>query len=245
MYNCGVKKPIYVLPNSVDLDIFKKEGIKLQIDGLKGLNFVSMFHFGSRKAPEVLVKAFCKAFSSNDDVTLTIHSLSMKHNLEQSGTNIGNWINSLTDKTYDKPTILVTANFMEDSMIPCFLRNFDVFVLPTRSEGFGLPVIEAGAIGIPSIVTGYSGVLDIVDNDNGWLIDYELKDIPLQYLPYFQNYIGGQWAEPNEEHLISIFRHIYEHRDEIKTKGKLAFEKSQNYGINNIGRIARSVIFDE
>lgn len=244
MLNSGVKSPIFVVPNSVNLDLFKKEGNILPIDNLKGLNFVSVFHFGARKAPEVLVRAFCKAFSNQDDVTLTIHSLSMKQNLEKAGMTISEWINSLVDKTYDKPTILVTSTFIDDSLMPAFMRNFDVFVLPTRGEGFGLPVLEASALGMPSIVTGYSGVTDLVDTDNGWLIDYKLKDIPLQYLPYYQNYIGGQWAEPNEDHLIELFRHVYNHREEIKAKGDLSFERAQQYGISNIGKLAKSVIFD-
>jgi len=245
MVECGVKKPVFVLPNSVNLDYFKREGNKLHIDGLKSLNFVSMFHFGERKAPETLIKAFCKAFSNNDDVTLTIHALSMKMILEQKKISIGQWIDSITGKTFNKPTILITTNFLEDRLIPDFLRNFDVFVLPTRAEGFGLPALEAGALGIPSIVTGYSGITDIVDDSLGWLIDYKLTDIPLQYLPYFQNYIGGKWAEPSEEHLVEIFRELYNKRDNIKSKGQRAWEKAQQYSVENIGKLAKDLIFEE
>lgn len=241
----GVKKPVFVLPNTVNLDFFKKEGNKLPINGLKSLNFVSMFHFGERKAPDVLIRAFCKAFNNHDDVTLTIHALSMKHILEQKGITIGQWIDSITGKKFDKPTILVTTNFLEDRLIPDFLRNFDVFVLPTRGEGFGLPLLEAGALGIPSIVTGYSGVMDIVDDSSGWLIDYKLTDIPLQYLPYFQNYIGGKWAEPSEDHLVEIFKQLYNNRDQIKEKGQKAWEKAQQYSVENVGKLAKDLIFEE
>jgi len=245
MLESGVKKSIYVLPNTVNLDYFKREGNKLPINGLKSLNFVSMFHFGERKAPDILIKAFCKAFSGNDDVTLTIHALSMKHILEQEKLTIGQWIDNITGKKFDKPTILVTTNFLEDRLIPDFLRNFDVFVLPTRGEGFGLPALEAGALGIPSIVTGYSGITDIVDDSSGWLIDYKLTDIPLQYLPYFQNYIGGKWAEPDEDHLVEIFRQLYNNRESIKEKSKRAWEKAQQYSVENVGKLAKDLIFEE
>ena len=245
MINSGVRTPIHVLPNSVNLDYFKKEGDKLHIPGLKGLNFISIFHFGERKAPEVLIKAFCNAFSKDDDVSLTLHALSMKHILEQKNTNIGDWITSIAGNSPNRPTILVTSNYLDDKLVPNFLRNYDVFVLPTRGEGFGLPFIEAGALGIPSICTGYSGQLDYVNDENGWLIDYDLKDIPLQYLPYFQNYIGGKWAEPKVAHLIEIFREVYNKREQIKYKGQKAFEKSQQYSVENIGRLAKQLIFEE
>jgi hypothetical protein len=242
--NNGVKTGIKVLPNSVNLDYFKREGNKLKITGLKSLNFVSVFHFGERKAPEVLVRAFCKAFSSRDDVTLTLHALSMEYILKQKKQSIGDWIREVSEKEVDRTSILVTTSFIEDRLVPDFLRNFDVFVLPTRGEGFGLPFIEAGALGIPSIATNYSGQLDYVNNDNGWLIDYSLKDIPLQYLPYYQNYIGGQWAEPNEDHLVEVFREVYNNRESIKEKGKVAYEKSQSYSVENVGKLAKELIFD-
>lgn len=245
MLECGVKKPIFVLPNSVNMDYFKKEGNKLQIQGLKKLNFVSVFHFGERKAPDILVRSFCKAFKNTDDVTLTIHALSMKFILEQKGLTIGQWIDNIIGNKINRPTILVTNAFIDDRLVPDFLRNFDVFVLPTRSEGFGLPFIEAGALGIPSIATGYSGLLDYVGEDNGWLINYKLTDIPLQYLPYFRNYVGGKWAEPDEDHLVEIFRQIYNNVDQIKEKGQSAFKKAQQYSIESIGKLARNLIFEE
>jgi len=240
----GVKTPVFVLPNSVNLDLFKREGNKIPIDGLRELNFVSMFHFGERKAPDILIKAFCKAFTNKNDVSLTIHSLSMKQQLEQRGIGVRNWISNLVGDRNDKPSILITSTYLEDALIPSLLRNFDVFVMPTRGEGFGLPPLEAAALGIPSIVTGYSGVLDIVDEDTGWLIDYELEDIPLQYLPYFQNYIGGRWAEPNEDHLVELFRYVYNNRDEVKKKGENAYKKAQNFGISQIGKLAKDLIFE-
>ena len=33
---------------------------------------------------------------------------------------------------------------------------FDIFTLPTRGEGFGLPILEAMSAGIPVVVTDYS-----------------------------------------------------------------------------------------
>jgi hypothetical protein len=70
-------------------------------------------------------------------------------------------------------------------------------------------------------------------------------DIPLQYLPYFHNYIGGQWANPKVDHLTEILRSLYfENRDVIKEKGEFAFKKAQQYSIENIGKLAKDVIFD-
>jgi glycosyltransferase involved in cell wall biosynthesis len=50
-------------------------------------------------------------------------------------------------------------------------NEFDVLVLPTLFEGFGLVLVEAMAAGIPVIATAHSMAPDLIDEGkNGWLI---------------------------------------------------------------------------
>jgi glycosyltransferase involved in cell wall biosynthesis len=52
-----------------------------------------------------------------------------------------------------------------------YLGEFDVMVIPSRSEGFGMIGAEACAASRPIIATRVGGLLDIVsDGENGWLI---------------------------------------------------------------------------
>ena len=43
----------------------------------------------------------------------------------------------------------------------------DAFVLPTRGEGWGLPIAEAMAMGLPSIATNFSGPSAFLTAENG------------------------------------------------------------------------------
>lgn len=54
--------------------------------------------------------------------------------------------------------------------IPDFLRNIDIFVLPSYSEGFGLSVAEAMFLEKPVIATDVGGIPEIIKNNVNGLI---------------------------------------------------------------------------
>jgi len=63
------------------------------------------------------------------------------------------------------------------SDIPEVLGSLDIFVFPSRDEAFGLALIEAMSMGIPSVCTNYGGVLDIaVDGYTSYLFQKENAD---------------------------------------------------------------------
>lgn len=242
----GVRTPVYVVPNAVDIENYNPsiKPVSLGQNVRMGkTNFVSMFHYGERKSPETVFRAFIQEFGQDEDVTLTVHSLSMHYVLHhQYNIDVKQWLRSVAgDKSH--PPIYITSSFISDLLVPHFIKNFNVFILASRAEGFGLPVLEAGACGLPSIVTGYSGLLDYATEDVSWHIGYDLVDIPLQTLPYFRNYVGGKWAEPSVEDLRKKMRYAHEHPEEVKLKGEAAAKKAEQYSIENIGRLAKDVIF--
>ncbi len=49
--------------------------------------------------------------------------------------------------------------------IPDFLENIDIFVLPSRYEGFGISLIEAMSMGIPCIASDLDGPAEIIGNN--------------------------------------------------------------------------------
>lgn len=59
------------------------------------------------------------------------------------------------------------------SDMPLLYHAMDCFVLATRGEGWGLPLQEAMAMGIPTIGTNWGGNLEFMNTNNSLLIDVE------------------------------------------------------------------------
>ena len=66
----------------------------------------------------------------------------------------------------------VTFAGVQDDIVS-ILNALDIFIMPSRWEGFGIAAIEAMACGIPVIVSYVGGLKEIVaDRDNGLVISY-------------------------------------------------------------------------
>ena len=62
---------------------------------------------------------------------------------------------NLTGKVLVNPALKVGVGLTEHTLNGIY-NSFDIFTLPTRGEGFGLPILEAMSAGVPIVVTDYS-----------------------------------------------------------------------------------------
>ena len=76
-------------------------------------------------------------------------------------------------KDYENLKNYVRDNFLEENVkflgnvdnIPEFLNKIDICVVPSRSEGFGLALVEAMAMGVPCIASNIAGPAEIIKNE--------------------------------------------------------------------------------
>lgn len=170
--------------------------------------FGHMGALSARKGTDLLVEAFLEAFPTEKDVRL---------------------INKTSYNTYpynvkDKRIKVMMTSFTHEELINEFFKEIDCFVFPTRGEGWGMTPMEAMATGVPAIVTGWSGPLEYMNKEDGWLIDYKMTPAK-NFTDIVYHEDCGNWAEPSKEHLIELMRYAYTHRDEVKEKGKKAAER--------------------
>lgn len=116
----------------------------------------------------------------------------------------------------DGRTIHVVCRSEPPNMMPLWLAFCDAYVQPSYGEGFGLTILEAKAIGRPTIVTGWGGQMDFCDETNSYLIDYEL--VPAGEAQYDNGSKNAQCARPIIESLRVQMRRVFQDPEEARIK---------------------------
>lgn len=96
--------------------------------------------------------------------------------------------------------------------------SMDAFVLASHGEGWGLPYMEAMAMGLPCIATNWSGMTEFMNNDVALLLNYKLG--PSNTMNKW--FHGTNWAVPDINMLRQHMRLLYTHPDQGKRIGAAA-----------------------
>jgi glycosyltransferase involved in cell wall biosynthesis/SAM-dependent methyltransferase len=202
-------KPVHVLPLGIELPNVESLS-RAQLGLPEGFLFLFSFDFLSvfeRKNPLGLVEAFKRAFARGEGPTLVLKSINGDQKLSA--------LEELRLATADRDDILVVDRYLSAAEKNALTATCDAYVSLHRSEGFGLTMAEAMALGKPVIATGYSGNLTFMNEENSYLVPHRLVPIPAGCEPYPP---GHEWAEPNLEAAAALLRRVYEHREEAAAK---------------------------
>jgi glycosyltransferase involved in cell wall biosynthesis len=116
------------------------------------------------------------------------------------------------------------SGIMPQEMIDLY-RSADVFVLPSKGEAWGLPIIEAAATGLPIISTMYSGHKEFLQSIESSVlsVDHTLGPINCAEFKYFYptedgNY--GNWAMPKPESIAAAMHRVYQNLNNFKVQAR-------------------------
>lgn len=155
----GFNGQSFLIPNGVDLRVFSREVDSIKKDEIKN-------KLGKRES-DFFVVTFSRLTYKNavDDIISSLKYLPDNVFLIIMGVGedydkLLNQVNYLGLK--DRVRFL---GFIDHSEIPDYLSVCDVFIRPSRSEGFGNSFVEAMASKIPVIATPVGGIVDFLDDN--------------------------------------------------------------------------------
>lgn len=207
----GVKKPINVIPHGVDPEVWQPKTVDDQeLIDVKGDHFlflaVGTFH-NSRKGFDLLAKAFSEEFSKEEKVKL-LFKVNKIYNPHDT---FNKYITQYLNKDGNVNVEYYDTDLTEESMVDLF-NIADVYVSPHRAEGFGINILNALAVGTPTVVTGATGSMDFCTGDNSLLVDVKEE----RWAPYIPPYNNARWPEPDVESLKKQLRFAYENYKVLK-----------------------------
>lgn len=158
---------VEVLPNGVETGCFQPEGEVLELNSRGSFRFLFVGGCLERKGIDLLLKAYQLAFKQGEDVCLVIKDWGSTgvYALEASRREL------LAALKEPGPEIIYLGqDELSAEQLAGLYRACNVYVHPYRGEGFGLPILEAMASGLPVIVPDSGPASEFCPAEAGWQV---------------------------------------------------------------------------
>lgn len=216
----------------VDPVIYGAVGEKLVFPEAEGLTRF-LFVGGTiwRKGIDVLLQAYRQAFSRSDPVVLIIKDMG-NNSFYKGQTAEPILAQYLSDP--NAPRIIHSTESFTESQMANLYRGADVLVHPYRAEGFGMPILEAMACGIPVVVSD-GGPSDEFVTDGTYIkcpTTIMTGNDKVDAMPT----VGPiRWLEPEKDSLVEILRICLANKALLKHEARLrAFNVGKTWGWDHV-----------
>lgn len=169
--------------NKIKISVYSLDATKVDenIDTSLNKNFKKFIYVGvltKHKGIEYLIKSFYKLKSSDQWQLILVGS----------GKDYDNYVKLVNQLKLDERVVFTGS--VKSDQVGAYIKDSDVFVLPTLFDGWGAVLNEAASVGKPLISTNHSGAAChlIVQGENGYLVDAKSVE---QLTQAMQNYIDN------------------------------------------------------
>jgi len=206
----NITTPIQVVPESFS-PVLLNSNTTTDIDVLQFSTPFNFLIFGQltgnnpendRKNIFYTVKWLCEAFKGDKDVGIIIKTNAGRNTsidrkiITQTFTNL---VRDVREGEY--PKIHLLHGDLSDHEVGSLYKHSSVKALVslTRGEGYGLPILEASACGLPVIATGWSGHTEFLSLGKYIDVSYKLDVVHPSRVDGKLFVAGSKWAHPVED----------------------------------------------
>ena len=211
--------PARYVPHAIDMGLFKpaedRAGVRERC-GIPADAFVIGVNAANndaiRKAPGEMLLAFAKFTQTHPEAILSLHTGVRQdggQDMEAIAENLG-----ITDRVRVVDQYRYAAGMVEPEDLAEWYGCLDVLCAATFGEGFGLPIVEAQACGVPVITTRCSSMEEL--NPDGLSVGGE---------PFWNGVHRAWWIRPSISELVGTFEQAFEQRggvDRVKLRESVA-----------------------
>jgi len=152
---------------------------------------------------------------------------------------------------YDKYMVLERG--MSQEKLWQIYAMADVFFLPSKAEGLGLPILESMAVGVPVIGTDCTAIRELITEGGGFLLNYEqlLRNIDGSTCSYRDPFGNGARYIAEHKHGVSLLEKVYninqsDEYNQIVQKAREYIEgRDWQIGIEQLDRALKAAKDDE
>ena len=195
------KKPVYVFPGPIIApniaEKLDRDLIGMDDDDAYNLFMFDYFSVFRRKNPLDLITAHTIAFPEETGPKLVIKTLNGDRHRSQQ--------DQLRYAASKRNDVIVLDSYISRNQLHSLLNECQIYISLHRSEGYGLTLAEAMALGKPVIATGYSGNMDFMNSENSILVPYDLVPVGDDAFPYAEDAL---WAQPDVEFAARAIREL-------------------------------------
>jgi glycosyltransferase involved in cell wall biosynthesis/GT2 family glycosyltransferase len=206
-------KPVRAFPLPVVVPEVRRR-TRAELGMPEGFLFLFCFDYDSvfqRKNPLAVVAAFRQAFPDRADVVLYIKTTNAERHAAEGG--------ALRAAVRGCANIVIRDAYVTSDDYFSMLDACDCYVSLHRSEGFGLTVAEAMALGKPVISTAYSATLEFANESNSFPVLARIVEVGDDAPPYPSH---SRWADPDVGAAARQMARVYADRSGAATVGARA-----------------------
>jgi glycosyltransferase involved in cell wall biosynthesis len=182
---------------------------------------VNVGKFEKRKGVDLLLNAYAKNFYNKDVRLLGLWSNPFNKDwakeIHESLTSLGfSKVDTLANRNIYRLNdckVELVGRLSDRRFVATMIKAADCAVYPHRAEGWGLPIIESMALGVPTIATFYSGPTEYLTPENAELIHVSQLESAVD--GQFFRGDRGNWAVVEEDLVAAAMLKAYDNIEDI------------------------------